>query len=259
MTSFTVASVLPVTACFFAAGAGLMHAGTRTRPAGERATRWLKYGVYILVVHGLLGAAQAGRLTPVLAVILAVGALELWRACRAADFRLQAGVLGVYAALGWGLLDFARAVRLAPQAFVFLYLVVAAFDAYSQLVGQWAGRTRITPRLSPHKTLEGAAGGLAGAVAMALALGAPLRLASLGSLRLAQAAAGVSLLALAGDLAFSAVKRARGLKDFGAWLPGHGGLLDRFDSLILAAPVAWWGFLAGKAWYLHSLRATLPF
>jgi phosphatidate cytidylyltransferase len=96
----------------------------------------------------------------------------------------------------------------------------------------------LCPRLSPHKTVEGLIGG----IVMAAAIAALLRfllpsttLAHVIVLGLVTAAG-----AVAGDLAFSALKRHAGLKDFSTALPGHGGVLDRFDSLVLAAPAFYW-------------------
>lgn len=102
------------------------------------------------------------------------------------------------------------------------------------------GRHKLAPLVSPHKTVEGAAGGLVGGMAgMAIFclvyraitgvnLGLPLCVA-LGLLG--------ALLGELGDLSFSAVKRQYGIKDYGRLLPGHGGVLDRFDSVLFAAPV----------------------
>ena len=120
--------------------------------------------------------------------------------------------------------------------------LVAAFcsDALALFTGMALGRHKLAPLVSPHKTVEGAAGGLVGGMAgMAIFclvyraitgvnLGLPLCVA-LGLLG--------ALLGELGDLSFSAVKRQYGIKDYGRLLPGHGGVLDRFDSVLFAAPV----------------------
>ena len=117
--------------------------------------------------------------------------------------------------------------------------VTFATDTGAYAVGRWIGSHRMAPRISPGKTWEGAAGGyLAGAVA---AVAIPLALEiepSAGGL--AVIAATLPVAAQAGDLIESALKRRIGVKDSSTLLPGHGGLLDRMDSLLLAGPSLYW-------------------
>ncbi|HSP65237.1 MAG TPA: phosphatidate cytidylyltransferase, partial [Candidatus Deferrimicrobium sp.] len=112
---------------------------------------------------------------------------------------------------------------------------VIVCDTSAYLAGSAFGRHRFFPQLSPRKSVEGAIAGLAGAIAIAAVLGHVL----LGLSPLVGAAAGllVAVVAQAGDLAESALKRQGGAKDSGNLIPGHGGILDRLDSLVLVAPV----------------------
>ncbi len=116
----------------------------------------------------------------------------------------------------------------------FLYLTVAAHDAFAQIVGERAGRRPLAPAVSPAKTVEGALAGLAAAALMgavlAPAVGWPMAVA--GALGLTCGAA-----ALAGDLMASTWKRAAGVKEFGHLLGPHGGVMDRVAGLLLAAVV----------------------
>lgn len=119
---------------------------------------------------------------------------------------------------------------------VFLFCVVWASDIGAYLAGRLVGGPKLVPVLSPSKTWAGAAGGLAAAVGAGLAVAAAFAPSSP-----MMAAAMAALLGIAtqiGDIAESALKRRFGVKDSGALIPGHGGVLDRLDGLLAAAPVA---------------------
>ncbi|MFQ5913595.1 MAG: phosphatidate cytidylyltransferase [Nitrospinota bacterium] len=127
----------------------------------------------------------------------------------------------------------------------FLWLVVWGGDTGAYYGGRSWGRRPLSPRLSPKKTVEGAVAGLAASVAG----GTLARLWFLpgpGWLETTVAAVLLGAAGQVGDLAESALKRAAGVKDAGAVIPGHGGILDRLDSLTFAGPVLYvfllWGF-----------------
>lgn len=112
-----------------------------------------------------------------------------------------------------------------------------ACDSAAYLVGRAVGRRPFSPRISPKKTWEGTLGGVAAAAAAGL-LAAPLvGLPWPAALALGGA---VAVLAISGDLAESFIKRQLGVKDSGALIPGHGGMLDRLDSLLFAVPLVYY-------------------
>ena len=119
---------------------------------------------------------------------------------------------------------------------VFVIAVVVASDATAYVVGRLVRGPKLAPRVSPGKTYSGAIGGLIGAILAGLFVA---YLSGLGMFARAIVWAIVlSIVAQLGDLAESMMKRYLGVKDSGKLLPGHGGLLDRFDGLVMAAPVA---------------------
>jgi phosphatidate cytidylyltransferase len=141
-----------------------------------------------------------------------------------------------------------------PSLVAFLLCVVWAGDIAALYIGRAWGRHKMAPSLSPNKTWEGALGSLAGSL---LVTGVLLGLAHLFVTQwdkvwlsypedlwywLALAVL-VNVAAQVGDLAESALKRSAGVKDSGSLLPGHGGVLDRIDALLIAAPVLWYAQL----------------
>lgn len=114
-------------------------------------------------------------------------------------------------------------------------------DTGAFFVGRWLGGRRLVPALSPNKTVSGAVGGwVTGFVGL---LAASVFLAAIPLGRAAFLAAAVPVAAQMGDLLESAMKREAGVKDTGNLLPGHGGVLDRFDSLMLVAPTVYYIFV----------------
>jgi phosphatidate cytidylyltransferase len=165
-----------------------------------------------------------------------------------------------YIALPLGMLVQLRQQWAGGFYLLYLLLVVWAGDIFAYFVGRSIGRHRMAPRISPKKTWEGAAASLAASVLVgwllfhnALPLSGALLRAGLierkdGLFGLEQPAMApvmvltvmLNVAAQLGDLVESLIKRGAGVKDSGAILPGHGGMLDRIDALLFAAPVLWY-------------------
>ena len=131
-------------------------------------------------------------------------------------------------------------------AWVFLAMALAwGSDTSAYFVGRKFGKTKLAPRISPKKTLEGAAGGLAASVVLAVITS--FFLPSLGVIDAIALGILAGSAGQAGDLLMSVLKRSSGVKDSGGILPGHGGILDRADALAFTAPATWaYGhFIAG--------------
>ena len=118
---------------------------------------------------------------------------------------------------------------------------VIAYDIFGYLIGSQLGKTRLAPAISPNKTVEGLIGGMTGSIIVSVLI--VKQITPWGNLTDALALGiTVAFMAPLGDLAESMLKRDLGIKDFGAILPGHGGVLDRFDALLFCMPAVY--FLA---------------
>lgn len=138
----------------------------------------------------------------------------------------------------------ASLVRLGTHApkgpyLLLTFVVVWLSDSGAFFVGRSRGRHKLAPLLSPNKTVEGCVGGFVCAILAAVLYGLILRWCGYHVQLAVMAVYGFlgSLAGQAGDLAFSAIKRECGIKDYSNLLPGHGGMLDRFDSTIFTAPL----------------------
>lgn len=128
---------------------------------------------------------------------------------------------------------------------VVMVVIVAAADIGAYFSGKAWGRHKLAEKVSPAKTWEGFWGGMAGCVVLALALWylLPDRASHIGLASVIAVTLGTALASVVGDLSISMVKRESGVKDSGTLLPGHGGILDRLDSICGAAPVFALGLL----------------
>lgn len=118
-------------------------------------------------------------------------------------------------------------------------------DTFAYFTGVLIGKHKMAPVLSPKKSIEGAVGGVVGATALGIIYGSIVssRMTEVlvnPVLTFAVASCFGAMLAIVGDLAASAIKRNYNVKDYGRLIPGHGGILDRFDSVIFTAPVVYW-------------------
>jgi len=127
-------------------------------------------------------------------------------------------------------------VSLEPRLLLAVLALVWIADSAAYFVGRAWGRRKLAPSISPGKTWEGAAGGVAGALVYAIIC--KRFFADVGWVPYLAAAALLAAMSIVGDLFESAAKRRAGVKDSGALLPGHGGILDRIDSATAVLPIA---------------------
>jgi len=119
-----------------------------------------------------------------------------------------------------------------------VFTIAFGTDTFAYLIGSTLGKHKLSPKLSPKKSVEGAIGGIFGSLIMTVIYSYYFVQNHFGLIALLAIVA--SILAQIGDLAASKLKREAGIKDYGNIIPGHGGILDRFDSIIFVAPIVFY-------------------
>jgi len=215
----------------------------KTRPADHRALFWAFLAIPVQYFWITTGAY-------VMFLIFIPVYMFLWLPVRLALARETAGFVASASAIQWGLMAFVFGLSHAgylstmpPFAgtradgrtlVLFLAFVTEMSDVFQYIWGKLIGRHKVLPTISPHKTWEGLLGGIATTTALSPLIGFltpfPVRETLAVTLLL-------TVVGFFGGVVMSAVKRDVGVKDFGALIPGHGGMLDRIDSLCYAAPV----------------------
>jgi len=213
--------------------------------AGVRPFAWIGALASLAILWAFAGASP--RFEPVLPIVgltIAATVTGMWRRTDPLEM-LRAAVYTLFPVVFVGLnLSYLVLLRRIPapdgqDLLLLLLICVILADTTAFYVGSWIGRRKLAPRISPNKSWEGAFGGLAGSLLGAF-LGhlwffqdLPLHHALILGLLLGCAA-------ILGDLVESMVKRAARMKDSSSLIPGHGGVLDRIDSLLLASPVLYY-------------------
>ena len=220
----TLAALLPL-------GAGVLRAGRQAVPVGPAAL-----GAPLGL--GSWAATTTGSLFIAIPTMLAISLRERSSGDEAAWLEDVANAL----ALGWD-------GRPTGLGWVLTFTLIGWFsDSGAYLIGRRWGSRPLAPSVSPKKTVEGALGGLAGAAIAAVAgiavfgLNCPPPLALLIGV-------GLGAIGMVGDLGESLIKRQAGVKDSGTLIPGHGGILDRFDAMYIILAAGWF-VVEAVAWYV---------
>jgi phosphatidate cytidylyltransferase len=216
---------------------------------------WMAVGTALAFVVALPGFPVEDQL-PVLSLLTLV--LFAWNGFRAPLIQVlpdtAQGIFGlIYIAYPLTLIPLLWSKENGPTLVLFLMLCVWTGDIAALYIGRTFGKRKLAPRLSPGKTWIGSIASIAGSVLIALALAETANaLSARGNMLLHISeplwqtlllAAILNVAAQLGDLLESAIKRGAGVKDSGTMLPGHGGILDRIDALLVAAPVLWYALL----------------
>ncbi len=223
--------VLFITLGYFILGAIGTLLANRGKEKELKKERWIKILSYFIIVHFiiLLLLIVPEAFIYLASLIVLIGIYEIVKVSQHKGHTpaLITGLI-IYILVSAGFLLTCMIVQ--AYGLIELFVLVFVFDGFSQITGQLFGKHKLLPKVSPGKTIEGLFGGLVFAIATAYLLlngEAPTG-------QIIFVAAILCLSALGGDLLASYYKRIMGIKDFSRLIPGHGGVLDRFDSLITA-------------------------
>jgi phosphatidate cytidylyltransferase len=228
-----------ILAYFLLAAIAFYLINRRKEPAVAR-NSWIKLATYFLIINVLFFCIVFFPLgfRLVVGLIILMGFYELTKLFMASGFRKKRFFwifMSLFTLFAVGFFFFSG---LDKGLILFTFLIICIFDGFSQITGQLFGRTKLFPRVSPQKTVEGLIGGALIAIFSAIIIEGLIEADLFKAMRMAF---GIAVFAFIGDVAASWYKRQFGVKDFSNFIPGHGGFLDRFDSLIGGG--AWIAFL----------------
>lgn len=230
---------------------GMYVANRKVSPEVKR-QRWLKFFTYMLITSIVTAAIFVGKLLSLAIIICIASAYELAKIkTRFAKkkYKLIVFTWLLFAAIVAGFLGFSGSFIPAFQ--LFIYFQVFTFDALCQITGQLFGRHMLSAKISPAKTVEGFIGGVLFCI-LSSCLGSSWVNISLSTAVLVGLI--TAMTSFAGDMLASYFKRLLRIKDYSKLLPGQGGFLDRFDSLMMTGAVYYFLFIS-----FVKLQSLYPF
>ncbi len=225
---------------FFSVGAVAILRLNRTSDAERRRAHWVKYTFYLVVVAVTVWSIQWGVMRYLAIGLLVIGAYEIfsgWQSSmRSVSFIIVSAI--IYLAIAFGFYRFSS--QGVVERVLYAYTIVFTFDGFAQLTGQLVGKRKILPRISPDKTVAGVVGGYVMGVATGLFV---MRWLDMADFTTWFSPLLICTGAFVGDALASWYKRGCSLKDYSCLIPGHGGILDRYDSYIFAGAIFWLFYL----------------
>ena len=206
----------------------------------------LGYGMTVIYYAALMLGYEKYALALIICYLLLVLAVYVFRFPKYKDADMLTAFFGfLYVSV---LLSYVYLIRnIQPAGGVLVYLIFVSSwinDVFAYLTGITIGKHQFTPKLSPKKSVEGFIGGIVGAGVVGAIFGAffPILVHPMDNSILIFALVGAvgAFPAVVGDLTASAIKRNHDVKDYGHLIPGHGGIMDRFDSVIFTAPIVYY-------------------
>ncbi|MCE3295782.1 MAG: putative phosphatidate cytidylyltransferase [Crocinitomicaceae bacterium] len=219
--------IYSILSAYFLFGAlGILLINRRDQGPAQKKERWVKYIVYLILVNAVIFIIHSGYFLYLSLILVLLGLYEMISVGKTNIKRLIFSVF-IYSFFA---VFFVLSSKNEPEFLLTVYLLILTFDGFSQIIGQLFGKNKLAPSTSPNKTNEGFLGGMLSVMLTLFILFPSFDLTSilffiLGGMLF-------SLAALGGDLLASYYKRMNKVKDFSKLIPGHGGVLDRFDSFI---------------------------
>ncbi len=211
----------------FVSGAFWIIRINRRLELAEGRKQWAKFGIYLLLVNLIwFCLLWVPAVFPYIGwIVILMAAFEWWKALK--KIKGRAWLIIAFLIVAGG---FAGFLYMDQNILLYAFFVVVLFDGSCQVAGQLIGKRPLLPRISPRKTMEGLIGGALVTLATSLAI---RRSFSLDWAELIITTCVIMAAAFTGDLLASAVKRKAKIETFGEVIPGHGGVIDRFDSLMM--------------------------
>ncbi len=208
-----------------------MHLANKKVEKKVRRQRWLKYFTYVAITGIVLASIFLDRFK-IVAVIIIIAGLHEMVTVNASKWisKPMMVILSIifYCLIAFGFWKFADTLK--PPFLLFIFFQVFVFDAFCQVTGQLFGKHALAPKISPAKTIEGLAGGWIFCIISAMLASSWIKYPIIASALLGLI---TGLSSFAGDMLGSYFKRTLNIKDFSKLLPGQGGFLDRFGSLMM--------------------------
>ena len=215
---------------YFIIGSVMIYVINKNKNTQDRNQNWLKFITYFLIINTLFFSIS---IKPIVfhylcLIIILFSYLEIINLTfRKNKFVLGGLALFVLSIFSYG---FYRFSIFDKNIILYVFSIVAVFDASSQITGQLIGKRKLMSKISPNKTIEGLTGGFVFSILTSIFIHELLGKSLVQSIYLGF---GIALFAFCGDISASYLKRKFDVKDYSALIPGHGGFLDRFDSLIM--------------------------
>jgi phosphatidate cytidylyltransferase len=224
-----------ILAYFFLGAVGFIFINRKKERTVAR-NNWVKFLTYFIIINIVFFCIVLGPVffRSVAIIIIISGCLELSRLyVKSGHFHRQVFYFSllIFLIISAGFFVFSG---MEKELVLYVFLILSIFDSFSQISGQLWGKRKLMPTISPNKTWGGLAGGTLIALISGLLLKNLLYISSIEAIALT---VNIILSAFVGDMASSFYKRQYKVKDFSNLIPGHGGFLDRFDSLIASG--AW--------------------
>jgi len=211
----------------FVSGAFWIIRINRSLKPTEARNQWIKYGMYLLLVNLIWCClVWVPAVFPYIGwIVILMAAFEWWKALRKVKSRAWLSIAFLIVSGG-----FSGFLYMDQNILLYTFFIVVLFDGSCQVAGQLIGKRPLLPRISPGKTIEGLFGGTLVTLATSLAT---RRSFSFDWAELILTTCVIMAAAFTGDMLASAVKRKAKIATFGKMIPGHGGVIDRFDSLMM--------------------------